>query len=177
MFDFGSLLILGHFWFWVIFDFWSFFIFAYASLLRNVVLHCDFPVVSPPPWKIHNTRYPYRSSCVDEGKGLSRVICPQASSGQRTCNSVELWWAHGSWLMGADRWMVPGRCPKTVSQIRVIVRNLKNFPLWKRNSLLEMISQNCSHLCSLYTFVPHLPTLIYVRLLQSLLTSYPKWNL
>ena len=47
--------------------------FAYASLLRNLVLHCDFPVVSPPPWKIHNTRYPYRSSCVDEGKGLSRV--------------------------------------------------------------------------------------------------------
>ena len=46
--------------------------FAYASLLRNLVLHCDFPVVSPPPWKIHNTRYPYRSSCVDEGKGLSR---------------------------------------------------------------------------------------------------------
>ena len=47
--------------------------FAYASLLRNLVFHYDFPVVSPPPWKIHNTRYPYRSSCVDEGKGLSRV--------------------------------------------------------------------------------------------------------
>ena len=57
--------------------------FIYASLLRNLVFHCKFPLVKPPPWKLcRNTRYPYRS-VGRRREGPSRIILFWSPSGQQ----------------------------------------------------------------------------------------------
>ena len=94
--------------------------FVYASLLRNLVFHCKFPLVEPPPWKLcRNTRYPYRS-VGRRREGPSRVICHQVSSGQRAYNSVEL--NQLLVLMGADCWIAVSavsawKVPRTVLHV------------------------------------------------------------
>ena len=94
--------------------------FVYASLLRNLVFHCKFPLVEPPPWKLcRNTRYPYRS-VGRRREGPSRVICHQVSSGQRAYNSVEL--NQLLVLMGAACWIAVSavsawKVPRTVLHV------------------------------------------------------------
>ena len=94
--------------------------FVYASLLRNLVFHCKFPLVEPPPWKLcRNTRYPYRS-VGRRREGPSRVICHQVSSGQRAYNSVEL--SQLLVLMGAACWIAVSavsawKVPRTVLHV------------------------------------------------------------
>ena len=108
--------------------------FVYASLLRNLVFHCKFPLVEPPPWKLcRNTRYPYRS-VGRRREGPSRVICHQVSSGQRAYNSVEL--NQLLVLMGAACWIAVSavsawKVPRTVLHVWSIFKESETFSFCK----------------------------------------------